>query len=83
MSLALLQLSLRDEKMVVQNGQVIFPGSHSIGRSLPDFRHRQLGSRAHMLITRLYCCFKNDSACEGEHKEDKVEAWRGARRGLK
>lgn len=55
MSLALLQLSLRDEEMGAQNGQVICPGSHSIRRDTVGFTTKQLGSRVHMLSTRLYC----------------------------
>ena len=55
MSLSLLQPLLRDEEMGAQNGQVICPGSHSIRRDTVGFKTRQLGSRVHMLITRLYC----------------------------
>lgn len=55
MSLALLQPSLRDEEMGAQNGQVICPGSHSIRRDTVGFRTKQLGSRVHMLSTRVYC----------------------------
>lgn len=62
----LLQASPRDEEMDVQNGQVICPGTHSIGRGIPRFKPRQLGSRVHMLVSRLHCCQKSHSACESE-----------------